>query len=307
MNELRIVFCFFFRRQSNFFPREDQTNFESTVPGGYFTDSNSLSQTAPNSFKFTANDIRDDYYQNSVQPSVQTAAQSNQQRQPVSQYYAPFYNSGEYQYQSQNQYTPPAQSNYNPSSIQQQHQQQQHYSTNLQPQYSSADQQYQSQYSPSSSVYTSPSGGSYQQQPQGPFMKPPRGSYSAYQPNYPRPTPPDQSGPPGFPPQSSFYQSDQSADNPISNFLSNLQQGAASLFGPAPTSSPSYRPPPFNNQGQYRPGVGMNPNNPLGQFGKAIEEITRNDDFQCIPKVICQMVGNQRRVPSILSSPIFSS
>lgn len=60
--------------------------------------------------------------------------------------------------------------------------------------------------------------------------------------------------------------------------------------------------------GQFPRPVPSNPNSsPLLTFGKAIEEITRNDDFQCIPKVICQMVGTQRRLPPIFSSPIFSA
>lgn len=101
----------------------------------------------------------------------------------------------------------------------------------------------------------------------------------------------------------------------ISNFISNVGQSAAGLLngggGNEPLSAP-YRPqypgqggPPQQQQQQIpRPGT---PNNPIGQFARAIEEITRNDDFQCIPKVICQMMGSQRRLPAIFGTPIFSA
>lgn len=142
----------------------------------------------------------------------------------------------------------------------------------------------------------------------------------------------------------------------ISNFFTNIGQGASELFnGGSQNSVPGnyrppisgYRPPPGvspNQQGApgqiiygrpgagapyQSPGPGHGPGpipghgsgpipghgsgpipglmNPVNQFSKAIEEITRNDDFQCIPKVICEMVGSQRRQPGILGSPIFSS
>ncbi|XP_031624175.1 uncharacterized protein DDB_G0283357 isoform X2 [Contarinia nasturtii] len=84
---------------------------------------------------------------------------------------------------------------------------------------------------------------------------------------------------------------------------------------PSVSAGLANRPPnPYNQQfgtpesQQYaNPILGGNPTNPVNQFSKAIEEITRNDDYQCIPKVICQMVGSQRRQPSILSSPIFTA
>lgn len=102
----------------------------------------------------------------------------------------------------------------------------------------------------------------------------------------------------------------------ISNFITNIGQGAADLFANrAPVNQ--YQPPvPINSITPHRPGYNQPPSspsfggapaNPVNQFSKAIEEITRNDDFQCIPKVICQMVGSQRRQPSILGSPIFSA
>lgn len=115
----------------------------------------------------------------------------------------------------------------------------------------------------------------------------------------------------------------------ISNFFTNIGQSASEIFSSRPPVS-QYQPPPsvgavisnrppnpynpqvgLQNQQQFggpgnHPFGGSNPN-PINQFSKAIEEITRNDDYQCIPKVICQMVGSQRRQPSILNSPIFTA
>lgn len=112
----------------------------------------------------------------------------------------------------------------------------------------------------------------------------------------------------------------------ISNFFSNIGNGAAELLSNRPAVS-QYRPPPpiVQSESQNRPqtsaynqrpgiaGIPGIPNlldangNPVSQFTKAIDEITRNDDYQCIPKVICQMVGSQRRQPTLLNSPIFSA
>lgn len=117
----------------------------------------------------------------------------------------------------------------------------------------------------------------------------------------------------------------QTTSNPISNFISNIGQGAADFFNGGPNTNYYNRPnggpiPPQQFDSLNRPirpnGYGNRPpgppNSPFGtieQLGKAIDEITRNDDFQCIPKVICQMFGNQRQqnsYSSILGSPIFS-
>lgn len=51
--------------------------------------------------------------------------------------------------------------------------------------------------------------------------------------------------------------------NPIANFFNNLQQGQLGGAG--------------------------------GQFSKALDDISRFDDYQCVPKLLCQMIGNQRR------------
>lgn len=94
----------------------------------------------------------------------------------------------------------------------------------------------------------------------------------------------------------------------ISNFISN----AVDLFQNRPAVNQYQSPvtgitPNRGPETAYPTYDGLTPINPVNQFAKAIEEITRNDDFQCIPKVICQMVGKQRRQPSILGSPIFSA
>lgn len=102
--------------------------------------------------------------------------------------------------------------------------------------------------------------------------------------------------------------------NPLTSFISNLGQGASDLiYGTRPSQAgPTLGQPTFGQQQFSRPGPSASPTDfgPLGQFGKAIEEITRHDDLQCIPKIICQMVGAQRRQNSIsplLGSPVFSS
>lgn len=43
-----------------------------------------------------------------------------------------------------------------------------------------------------------------------------------------------------------------------------------------------------------------------GQFGSAVENIVRYDDQQCVPKIVCQMVGNPKRqatLPAWLNAP----
>lgn len=108
------------------------------------------------------------------------------------------------------------------------------------------------------------------------------------------------------PPQE--YENGGGITGTISNFISN----AVDLFQNRPAVNQYQSPvtgitPNRGPEAAYPTYGGLTPTNPVNQFAKAIEEITRNDDFQCIPKVICQMVGNQRRQPSILGSPIFSA
>lgn len=47
-----------------------------------------------------------------------------------------------------------------------------------------------------------------------------------------------------------------------------------------------------------------------GQFGKALEDISANDDLQCVPKILCQMVRSSRRpnqLPSFMNVPGLSA
>lgn len=130
-----------------------------------------------------------------------------------------------------------------------------------------------------------------------------RPNYMLYQPNNQRPQslPLQQNGPIGG--------DGGGLVNSLQNFITNIGQGAAGLLNPAPVGAqPGYRPPYPGQQNAPQVGrPGVPPNNPVSQFARAVEEITRNDDFQCIPKVICQMVGSQRRLPPIFGSPIFSA
>lgn len=97
-------------------------------------------------------------------------------------------------------------------------------------------------------------------------------------------------------------------------------QQHASLYKPNTQSPYPYYQPNYAQQfGNYRPsssrpssgGISGFFNNIQngnfgGQFGKAIEDITANDDLLCVPKLLCQMIGNPRRqtqLPSFLTSP----
>lgn len=76
------------------------------------------------------------------------------------------------------------------------------------------------------------------------------------------------------------------------------------------TSANPYNPQNYANQfGNYRPvrpssGLGGGVSNLLnnlretavgGQFSKAINDISENDELNCVPKLLCQMIGNPRR------------
>lgn len=119
--------------------------------------------------------------------------------------------------------------------------------------------------------------------------------------------PAQSSGPPGSfaTPPGNFGPS--AAGPPSGNFA--LLGGSAPPGGSFRPPVNGYRPPAQGsfqtNQFLGRPSTPSNA--PVNQFARAIEEITRNDDFQCIPKVLCQMVGSQRRQPTFLNSPIFSA
>lgn len=69
----------------------------------------------------------------------------------------------------------------------------------------------------------------------------------------------------------------------VSNFFNNIREGNSPVAAP------------LNQLSQ----VGT-------QFSKALEEISVNDDFQCVPKLLCSMIRNPRRpnqLPSFLNIP----
>lgn len=291
----------------SFFPRDDTPNIDSTVPVRF------------------SNDLREDLYQNTLQHGPQ----------PIPQKYTSstnggggggsglYLNYGEHQPQTvyaplqpqQHQTQPPApvfhggfQVSQPPSTAFQRPQQQQ------QQQYFAAPssigppiQQYAPQFVQGGYGFATP--------PQMPIRRPPPPPQIPpiyQQQQYPRPGPPPSqySTPNGYLPPSG---EDNSILGALSNFVTNVGQGAAGLFNNQNVnlpSGPGYRPqsqylPQPNAPFQQRPG--LNGAGPIGQLARAVEEITRNDDYQCIPKVICQMVGNQRRLPPIFGSPIFSA
>jgi hypothetical protein len=97
-----------------------------------------------------------------------------------------------------------------------------------------------------------------------------------------------------------------------------------------PLHQPSHQTPTYypnnyaNHYGYQRPtaanfynGIRDTTSGPLGQisqvggqFGKALEDISANDDLQCVPKVLCQMVKGARRpkqLPAFLNIPGLSA
>lgn len=118
-----------------------------------------------------------------------------------------------------------------------------------------------------------------------PQSPPPLSSYPPQQ----RPNPPDRPPPPSYfggngggrPPTSTSQYAGQ-----FSNFLGPL----GSLLGMGGSPSPS------------SPSSSVSANVIL----QGLEKISRNDDLECVPKVLCQMVGNPQRrmqLPSYVTSP----
>lgn len=360
-------------RRQGFFPAVDTSGFYPSNSDTFYNDNNNNINTEQ-SLKFS-NNLREDLYQASLQPQFtqqssfqqQNPQQSYQQQQSFQQQQSPqqifqqpqqkppktfqqndiFLNAGEF--------SPLVQQQYNPNGVQQQYSpQSQQYFGSSQP---------LSQLGPSYPVsasiqfgnpqFNSPPSSSSLPPSSGPPPYKRRPTYSLYPPNAPvRPygsNQPIYQGQQNFPidPNGSFGDGGvggNSITDSITNFLSNIGQGAASLLGTGgantvgqgvnnflgtsnnptqyaggPTGSfagplGSFRPPVNSYRPQFQGGNQFPsirpqnaPNPPISQFAKAIEEITRNDDFQCIPKVLCQMVGSQRRQPSALSSPFVSA
>lgn len=93
----------------------------------------------------------------------------------------------------------------------------------------------------------------------------------------------------------------------ITDFISNLGQTASDLFT---GGRPQPQHPQYASNKTPIPSSSTAAANPVGMIATAIEAITRHDDLQCIPKIICQMVGGQRNQNSLsplLGSPVFTS
>lgn len=343
------------RQMQSFFPQEQSSNpnFQSSPSDVYFVDGNNQVQdTKPKQFvpnpKFSPNLQADLYNQ---QYGAQQQPQHHQQQQ--SQY--PQYVQQQQQYtpqQSQPQFTSSGKPFYptpdgnevNLGEVAPQHQyspQSQHYVDNSNFVYTEPP-QFESPQSPYDQGFSQVVTGSYAVggRPGSPqpvnILPQHRPGYSLYNPNQQihyggRPVYQSQHNYHLRPPSPNGYGGSNEGGGlmeSISNFFTNIGQGAAELFSdrppvnqyqppPSVSSAIANRPPPHpynqpfggSNQQLGFGGpqfAGLN-GNPVNQFSKAIEEITRNDDYQCIPKVICQMVGSQRRQQSILSSPIFSA
>ncbi|XP_055857019.1 uncharacterized protein LOC129919933 [Episyrphus balteatus] len=147
--------------------------------------------------------------------------------------------------------------------------------------------------------------------------------FNGGQPNYnrPRPTPP---APP--PLQESSYSPYQdggrypyddltSPSGPYSshqyaNQFGNFGNGGGSGFGlPSSTATTTS---PTNPLGSLLNSIGgpFAGGNPLSmQIIRGLENIARNDDLQCVPKVLCQMLGSPSRrvlLPSFITSPVLT-
>lgn len=316
----------------SFFPQESSSNpnFHPSPHNVYYVDSSiqvaGHEQNTPKQPDFIHNpkfspELQEDLYNNQLRPKP-SQHNNNQQQSPQYQQYRP-------QPQPQPQYvqTPkpiyPTNTNeiyYNDITQQQYSPQSQHYVDNTNYVYSQPTQQ-QSQQQQGVGPFFSPAAtGNYAQHINRPYSepqvynRPPQSLYSSNPSNQQyghyggnvRPIYQSQSNYHERPSQG--YESGGGLTGSISNFISN----AVDLFQNRPPVSQYQTPvtgitPNRGPETAFPTSDGLTAINPVNQFAKAIEEITRNDDFQCIPKVICQMVGNQRRQPSILGSPIFSA
>lgn len=101
----------------------------------------------------------------------------------------------------------------------------------------------------------------------------------------------------------------------LASLFSSTQQYAPQftnlLLGGAPSSSSSQSASPlgsllgaFAGAQQQQPHPAQRP--PNTQLIRALENIARNDDLQCVPKVLCQMIAGQTlrgQLPSFITSP----
>lgn len=74
--------------------------------------------------------------------------------------------------------------------------------------------------------------------------------------------------------------------------------GVGGLAGHNGFGNPAFAPQqgfggPFN--GQYDPLSARQPDSFGRRIGRAIEEISKNDDLECVPRLVCQMIGSRMR------------
>lgn len=101
-----------------------------------------------------------------------------------------------------------------------------------------------------------------------------------------------------------YYQSQGDITHSQPSFFGNIIKpfqfnNAQSVFGGQQNDPQNF----FNN-------LQNNGGNFGGQLGKALEDISRNDDYQCVPKLLCQMVGNPRgqsSLPSFVNAPTLTA
>lgn len=127
-------------------------------------------------------------------------------------------------------------------------------------------------------------------------------------------------------PSSLYYDWYNPTQYPSSQIHSAGASNGANLYGHS-LHQPNYytnnyanqyayqRPSPYASSGSLPNFINniRDANGPLGQlstvgtqFSKALEDISINDDLQCVPKVLCQMIRNPRRpsqLPSFLNVP----
>ncbi|XP_070504537.1 uncharacterized protein [Chironomus tepperi] len=127
-------------------------------------------------------------------------------------------------------------------------------------------------------------------------------------------------------PSSHYYDYYNPTRYPSSQTHSTGASSGANLYGHS-LHQPNYytnnyanqyayqRPSPYTSSGNLPNFINniRDANGPLGQlstvgtqFSKALEDISINDDLQCVPKVLCQMIRNPRRpsqLPSFLNIP----
>ena len=133
------------------------------------------------------------------------------------------------------------------------------------------------------------------------------------------------SGPQGYPSGSQGYPSGPQGYPTGPQGYPINQQGYPTTPQGYPPNNPydSYQQDQFNSP-QLAPGSLLNlfnrpnrPNAPLGQLGnvggqfaKALEDIAHYDDLQCVPKILCQMIGSQRgqgTLPGFINAPTLTA